>query len=95
MQNEHNVEVQQIPIWSVDNLYFMKEAAIVYIIIGVVFIGIGLLMMLSPSIFYNITQGWKNGSESEPSNLFIVSTRFGGVMFSLIGTASIVLQFLL
>lgn len=66
-----------------------------YIMIGVVLIGVGLIMTLSPSMFYNITQAWKNGSESEPSELFVSSTRFGGICFSIVGMASIVLQFLL
>lgn len=66
-----------------------------YILIGITFVGIGLLMLISPSTFYSITQSWKNDSKSEPSNLFIVSTRFGGAMFSFVGIASILLQFLL
>ena len=65
-----------------------------YIILGIVFIAIGLLILLSPSTFYRITQSWKNASDAEPSRLFTIHARFGGVMFSLVGIASLVLPFL-
>ncbi|OZG63327.1 MULTISPECIES: DUF6199 family natural product biosynthesis protein [Bifidobacterium] len=58
-----------------------------YIVLGLVLIAIGLLMVIEPKSFYEITQGWKNDGYAEPSQLFIISTRFGGAMFILVGLA--------
>ena len=56
-----------------------------YIILGLVLIAIGLFMVTKPESFYEITQSWKNDGYAEPSRQFIISTRFGGVMFILVG----------
>lgn len=62
-------------------------------LLGAVFIVFGLFMIVAPKLFYKITQGWKNDSETEPSNLFVISTRFGGVIFIVVGIAAIVIRF--
>ena len=56
-----------------------------YIVLGIVLAIVGIIMLVNPKLFYDITEGWKNNSSAEPSELFIFSTRFGGVMFLVVG----------
>lgn len=65
-----------------------------YQLLGVIFIILGCFMIFWPKVFYNITQGWKNSSDTEPSHSFIFSTRFGGIMFIIVGVAAVIVQFL-
>lgn len=48
-----------------------------YIFLGIILVIVGLVMLISPKTFYQITENWKNNSEIEPSKLYIISTRFG------------------
>ncbi len=67
-----------------------------YIIIGILCILIGLVMLISPKTIFTITERWKNHNHyDEPSGLYIFSTRFGGVIFLLIGICSMIVQFIL
>lgn len=61
-------------------------------IISLVFIIIGLMMIISHKTIHEIIESWKNSAPGEPSKLFEMSTRFGGVM--LVGIAAIVVEFL-
>lgn len=42
-------------------------------------------MLINPEIIFRITESWKNDSYTEPSKIYIISTRFGGCMFLIIG----------
>lgn len=64
-----------------------------YFLIGVIFVSIGFIMLIKPQIIFYITEKWKNSSNGEPSHLYIISIKFGGVMFLIIGFASIIIQF--
>lgn len=61
-----------------------------YIFAGIIFLVIGLLMVVSPSIFFQITESWKSDKANEPSELFKISTRVGGCVFIIIGIACLV-----
>ena len=61
-----------------------------YILVGIVFLAIGLLMVISPSTVFQITESWKNDNASEPSKLFEISTRVGGCFFIIIGIACLI-----
>lgn len=50
----------------------------------------GAVMLFDPKLFYDFSQGWKNGSESGPSDLYILSTRISGALFLLAGTACLI-----
>ena len=67
------------------------ENSQMYILIGIVFIIVGLIMLISPKTFYDIIEGWKSVSCGEPTSLFIISTRVGGTIFFVLGIASIIL----
>lgn len=52
-------------------------------------------MLIKPSIIWLITESWKSNDFTEPSNLYIWSTRFGGIMMTLAGIGGIVAHLLL
>ena len=63
-----------------------------YILIGIIFIIIGIVMLMSPKTIFQITESWKSISDDEPSALYNVSTRVGGVAFLIVGIASIIVS---
>lgn len=64
------------------------------IIFGIYLLITGLFMLVSPATFYKITESWKSNSAGEPSDLFIISTRAGGLFCTLAGIGAIVVFFL-
>lgn len=64
-----------------------------YFLIGVIFVGIGFIMLINPKFIFELTESWKSNSDSEPSDLYIFNTRFGGIIVLIIGFASIIIQF--
>jgi hypothetical protein len=65
-----------------------------YLILGIVFLALGLLMILRPQVFFELVESWKSDSPGEPSRMYLLSTRFGGVLVAAVGIASIVVNFL-
>ncbi|WP_028550520.1 DUF6199 family natural product biosynthesis protein [Paenibacillus sp. UNC451MF] len=59
-------------------------------VISVILILLGVLMISKPSIIWHIAESWKSNDATEPSGMYIVSTRFGGIMLSLAGIAGII-----
>ncbi|WP_088010739.1 DUF6199 family natural product biosynthesis protein [Gottfriedia acidiceleris] len=62
--------------------------------LGILLLIIGLLMLISPYTFYLITESWKSHYVTEPSSLYVWSTRFGGIMFTLVGSGEIISSFI-
>lgn len=62
-------------------------------LMSLILIGLGALMIFRPQIWYELTEGWKHSSGSEPSALYLRSTRFGGVMCALVGIVSLAAEF--
>lgn len=60
------------------------------LILGIFLILVGLLMLIKPDIFWLITESWKSSDATEPTNLYIVSVRLGGVLFILFGIGGII-----
>ena len=54
----------------------------------------GAALIWKPQVFYELTESWKHDGGSEPSNLYILSTRFGGVMCALVGIGGMVCVFI-
>ena len=50
----------------------------------------GLAMLLNPELVFELSESWKLDSGAEPSRLFILSTRFGGVMCVLAGIGGVI-----
>lgn len=57
--------------------------------LSVLFLPVGILMLIKPKLFWMITESWKSYNATEPSSLFIFSTRFGGIILSIIGILGI------
>lgn len=73
-----------------------KEAKGRFVLIstGIILIIIGISMMIKPSLLWLITESWKSNDATEPSSLYIWSTRFGGVMVTLAGIGGVLAFFL-
>lgn len=50
----------------------------------------GLFMLLLPQYFWMLTEQWKSEDATEPSTIFIGSTRFGGVMCTIVGCLGLI-----
>ncbi len=61
---------------------------------GVLLIAVGTVMIVSPKLFYAVTESWKSDPGAEPSHLFALSTRIGGVLFFLAGVGVFTVRFL-
>lgn len=60
------------------------------VVAAVLVILMGLFMLLRPAVFWSITESWKSGDATEPSDLYLFSTRFGGGACILAGTGGII-----
>ncbi|WP_331436818.1 DUF6199 family natural product biosynthesis protein [Gordoniibacillus kamchatkensis] len=58
-------------------------------VVGVLLLILGLFMLFKPSIIWSITESWKSSDATEPSDLYVWSTRIGGLMFTLAGLGEI------
>ena len=63
-----------------------------FIFCGILFWIIGFVMLRFPEFIYEITECWKSYSSGEPSDLYKLSTRVGGVAFILVGIACFVVS---
>ena len=65
-----------------------------YFIAGLALIAIGVVMLVKPRLFFELTESWKHdGGAAEPSKPWLFSTRFGGVMCVLAGIGGMIFVF--
>ena len=50
----------------------------------------GIILVVAPSLVYDITQNWKNGNDSEPSDFYRITTRVQGVILVVVGIVLII-----
>lgn len=62
---------------------------------GIVIFALGGFIFLKTDIIWKITEQWKSYSADEPSDLYLISMKTGGVLFMLLGIAMAVLPFIL
>lgn len=62
---------------------------------GIVFAAIGLFIFLKPDLIWALTERWKSDRAEGPSAFYLKSTKFGGVLFVLLGIVMIVLPLIL
>lgn len=55
-----------------------------YVILSVVVAVVGMIMLVNPQGFYEVTQSWKS-SGGEPSDAYLLYTRVGGAVFLVVG----------
>ena len=65
------------------------------IFLGIVLVLIGLVMLFRPSFWWELTESWKNGTASEPSDFYLKVTRIGGAVFLVVGAAGAILALVL
>jgi len=62
---------------------------------GLIFIILlGLFMIITPKTIWLLAESWKSDDATEPSYLYVWSTRFGGFMFFIIGVSGVVVNYL-
>jgi hypothetical protein len=69
------------------NKFYNREDLM--IILAILLTLFGILMFVRPSAIWLMTESWKSNDEAEPSDMYIWSTRFGGIMCFLAGLAGI------
>ena len=65
-------------------------------VVGLVFLTLaiyGVALIWKPEFFYELTESWKHDG-GEPSKLYLLSTRFGGVMCVLAGIGGMICVFI-
>jgi hypothetical protein len=55
---------------------------------------VGLIMLFRPAVFWSISESWKSNDATEPSNLYIWSTRFGAVLCVAAGIGGVIASML-
>ena len=55
----------------------------------------GVLMLFFPNMVYNITESCKSYASSEPSELYLIHTRIGGILCAIVGIAGIIVGIML
>ncbi|MBB3111871.1 hypothetical protein FHS18_003939 [Paenibacillus phyllosphaerae] len=69
---------------------FVKKVGNAVIVLYVLLVLFGLLLMVKPAVFWAISESWKSNDGTEPSDLYLWSTRFGGFMCSVVGIGAII-----
>ncbi|SDD17729.1 hypothetical protein SAMN02799630_02327 [Paenibacillus sp. UNCCL117] len=57
--------------------------------ISVLLICFGLLMLIRPQAVWALNEKWKSSDATEPSDLYVWSTRFGGALCLLAGAGGL------
>ncbi|MCH1936305.1 DUF6199 family natural product biosynthesis protein [Enterocloster sp. OA11] len=62
---------------------------------GIIFLGLGMFIFLKPHLVWKLTEEWKSYRADEPSDIYLKSTKFGGILFALLGAIMIMLPLIL
>ena len=65
-----------------------------YLIAGLALVALGITMLVNPRLIFELTESWKHSGGTEPSEMFLRSTRFGGVMCTLAGICGLIVSFI-
>ena len=63
------------------------------IVLAIILLAIGLFLTIKPTLVWKFTESWKSYSDGDPSDLYLLNTRIGGIVFLGMGIATIVLLF--
>ena len=66
-----------------------------YIILAIIIAVAGVIMIVKPEFIYELTESWKNYSESEPSKAYLLWTRLSGIVCLLLGVVGAVVLLVL
>ncbi|MEC1525463.1 hypothetical protein P9D43_26035 [Neobacillus niacini] len=62
--------------------------------LGIFFILIGLLFIIVPSFIWWISESWKSNDGTEPSGLYLWTTRFSGMIILIVGIGTVIVAFI-
>ena len=62
---------------------------------GVIIFVLGMFIFLKPDLVWKLTEAWKSNRADEPSELYLKTTKIGGILFALLGVVMIILPFIL
>lgn len=65
-----------------------------FVLGGLVMASVGLFLFLRPALLWRITEQWKSYAADEPSRLYNISTKFGGVLLMVLGVAIVAFPFI-
>lgn len=65
------------------------------IFLAVILILVGLFLAIKPDLWWQLTESWKSYSAGDPSDLYLKTTRIGGIIFIVLGVIAIFLPFIL
>ena len=52
-------------------------------------VAFGVFVLVKPQLYYELTESWKHGGTAEPSELYLLCIRIGGVICILVGTCAL------
>ena len=58
---------------------------------GVIIFVLGMFIFLKPDLVWKLTEAWKSYRADEPSELYLKTTKIGGILFALLGVVMIIL----
>ena len=62
---------------------------------GLMLLILGIFIFLKPDLIWKAKERWKPYRAKEPSDLHVISIKFGGVLFAISGIIMIILPFVL
>ncbi|MVP01699.1 hypothetical protein EDM21_19580 [Paenibacillus sp. N10] len=62
---------------------------------GLFLVLMGGLMVFKTQLLWELTEKWKSNDGTEPSDLYMLNTRVGGAIFTLVGSAVFLVDILL
>lgn len=65
------------------------------ILVGILIIAFGVTIFVKPIWLWQLTEKWKSYGADEPSDFYITSTKFGGVVSVLAGVFFVVSPFVI
>lgn len=65
------------------------------VFVGILLAAFGVFIFIKPEVLWKLTEQWKSYRADEPSDLYRISTKFGGVMFGILGIAMALLPLIL
>lgn len=65
-----------------------------FLLAGILFLLIGAVLLIKPQLLFDLAESWKNNAAGELSELYLWSTRFGGIIIFGIGIANMIVFFM-
>ena len=62
---------------------------------GILLLIVGLFLYLFPETYWKLTEQWKSYYADEPSDFYLKTTKFGGILFAIVGVGFIIAPFIL